>query len=89
MNTTTTTNTTKNTLAELHEETSKYLLAQLHAMKTGQIELDTKLISCITKFLKDNHIECTEEDLATDMKALVDEALADQDINIYHVARND
>ena len=54
---------TEERLGDLHELTTELLITQLGKMKRGEIEPDPRLIANAIKFLKDNNIECTSEDM--------------------------
>ena len=50
-------------LGDLHALTAELLISQLEQMKRGEIDPDPRLIANAIKFLKDNNIECTLEDM--------------------------
>lgn len=54
---------TEQRLGDLHALTAELLITQLKQMKNGEIEPDPRLIANAIKFLKDNNIECTTEDM--------------------------
>lgn len=54
---------TENTLSELHGMTAEYMKLRMAAAQRGEIELPPSELSAIIKFLKDNGIECTREDM--------------------------
>lgn len=54
---------TEKTLSELHGMTAEYMKQRLAAAQRGEIELAPSELSAIIKFLKDNGIECTREDM--------------------------
>lgn len=54
---------TEQRLGDLHALTAELLITQLGQMKRGEIEPDPRLIANAIKFLKDNNIECTTEDM--------------------------
>lgn len=54
---------TEQRLGDLHALTAELLITQLGQMKRGEIEPDPRLIANAIKFLKDNNIECTNEDM--------------------------
>ena len=54
---------TEDRLGDLHALTAELLITQLKQMKNGEIEPDPRLIANAIKFLKDNNIECTTEDM--------------------------
>ena len=54
---------TEQRLGDLHALTAERLITQLKQMKNGEIEPDPRLIANAIKFLKDNNIECTTEDM--------------------------
>lgn len=54
---------TENALSELHSLTAEYMKKRLLAAQRGEIDLAPSELSAIIKFLKDNGIECTREDM--------------------------
>lgn len=54
---------TEKTLSELHSMTALYMKQRLVAAQGGEIEMAPSELSAIIKFLKDNGIECTREDM--------------------------
>ena len=54
---------TEEKLGELHALTAELLITQLGQMQRGEIDPDPRLIANAIKFLKDNNIECTSEDM--------------------------
>lgn len=54
---------TENALSELHGMTAEYMKQRLAAAQEGNIQLAPSELSAIIKFLKDNGIECTREDM--------------------------
>ena len=54
---------TEDRLGDLHALTAELLITQLKLMKSGDIDPDPRLIANAIKFLKDNNIECTVDDI--------------------------
>lgn len=54
---------TETALSELHSMTAEYMKRRLIAAQNKEIELAPSELSAIIKFLKDNGIECTPEDM--------------------------
>lgn len=50
-------------MGDLHGLTASLLIQQLKDMKDGVTEPDPRLIANAIKFLKDNNIECTTNDM--------------------------
>ena len=54
---------TENELSDLHGQTAKYMKERLQKALNGEVEMTPAELSAITKFLKDNHIECNRADM--------------------------
>lgn len=54
---------TEKMMGDLHGLTANVLIQSIKAMLDGTIEPDPKLIANAIKFLRDNNIECTSEDM--------------------------
>ena len=54
---------TEEIMSDLHGLTAALLIQKLNEMKDGTIEPDPRLIANAIKFLKDNNIECTSDDM--------------------------
>lgn len=54
---------TSQQMGDLHGLTAAVLSEQIQQMKRGEIPLDTKVLAAAIKFLKDNNIECTDDDM--------------------------
>jgi hypothetical protein len=50
-------------MGDLHGLTAELLITQLGQMQRGEIEPDPRLIANAIKFLKDNNVECTSDDM--------------------------
>lgn len=50
-------------LSDLHLFTAEVLKEQLRQMQSGEKAPDPKILSVAIKFLKDNNIECTSDDM--------------------------
>lgn len=74
---------TENTLGEIHSLTADYMKHRLELANAGEIELPPSEIAAITKFLKDNNIECTEEEIRDKF------GLKEEDLPIYEVLEAD
>lgn len=53
----------EDTLSTLHSMTAAYMMQRLAAAQREEIQLVPSELSAIIKFLKDNGIECTREDM--------------------------
>lgn len=58
-------------LSELHGMTTAFMKRRLLAALSGEIEMAAAELSAITKFLKDNGIECTRADMEEQLKAVI------------------
>lgn len=54
---------TEGTLSEIHFATARLMLLRLEKALNGELDMPPSELSAIIKFLKDNGIECTREDM--------------------------
>ncbi|MEG1912752.1 MAG: hypothetical protein RR091_09715 [Cloacibacillus sp.] len=57
-------------LGAIHQLTAEYMFMRLMAARSGEIILTPAELSSITKFLKDNAIECTRKDIEDEFSEL-------------------
>lgn len=62
---------TEKTLSELHGMTADLMKKRLCQALAGDIEMAAAELSSITRFLKDNGIECTREDMENQFKGVI------------------
>ena len=61
---------TEGSLSEIHQLTADYIILRLQDAKRTKTPIPPAELSAITKFLKDNGIECTKEDMESTSKEL-------------------
>lgn len=61
---------TEESLSEIHQLTADYIILRLKEARISKIPIPPAELSAITKFLKDNGIECTKEDMKETAKEL-------------------
>lgn len=62
---------TEGVLSELHCLTAEYMKQRLTAAQSGELQLPPAELSAIIKFLKDNGIECTREDMQQQFNSIL------------------
>lgn len=62
---------TETALSELHSMTAALMKERLLKAINGEIEIPAAELSSITRFLKDNSIECTREDMEEQFKDVI------------------
>lgn len=63
---------TENTLGQIHELTAAYIKERLQSARATGEPIPPAELGAITKFLKDNSIECTREDMENKFGSLIE-----------------